>query len=130
MCRSGGRHDPLGLRQPTLAAPPAAAPQVGGFDPRYSRGYYEDVDLAMRVAASGTEVLVQPLALVFHEKGTTFGGELTDQLVAANREAFVSRWKAELQAREQAALPMPTGVIAWPMRHAHERAPVPTPPAG
>ena len=86
---------------PTPYDVPPARLQVGGFDPRYERGYYEDTDFAMAVAASGLEVLMQPLALVFHQEGTTFGtdatSELKHSLMAANRERFRNKWAHQLQ---------------------------------
>ena len=37
---------------------------VGGFDPVYGMGYYEDTDMAMVLASRGLEVVYQPLAVV------------------------------------------------------------------
>jgi hypothetical protein len=38
--------------------------QIGGFDPAYGLGYYEDTDLAMAIRASGYHVVFQPLSVV------------------------------------------------------------------
>ena len=37
---------------------------VGGFDPAYGMGYYEDTDLAMAMAKHGMDVVFQPLSVV------------------------------------------------------------------
>jgi GT2 family glycosyltransferase len=37
---------------------------VGGFDPEYGLGYYEDTDLAMAIRAKGYTVMYQPLSVV------------------------------------------------------------------
>ena len=43
---------------------------LGGFDPAYHPAYFEDVDLALRVRATGRRVAVAPRARVVHVTGT------------------------------------------------------------
>eukprot|EP00887_Chlorella_sp_A99_P006816 scaffold2.g6816.t1 len=75
--------------------------KLGGFDTRYEKGYYEDTDLALSVASAGYEVLFQPLAVVYHQEGTTFGtdesSEVKRTLMARNKAAFLGKWQATLQ---------------------------------
>ncbi|GAB4814786.1 hypothetical protein N2152v2_001832 [Parachlorella kessleri] len=77
--------------------------RLGGFDSQYERGYFEDTDLAMSVRAAGLQVLLQPLAVVHHLEGTTFGTDATSalkrQLMEDNRAKFVHKWGSVLQAR-------------------------------
>lgn len=81
---------------------------IGGFDPRYELGYYEDTDLAMSVRAAGITVVYQPLAVVYHQEGGTFGGDESprkQRLMAANRAKFVDKWAHQLQDHDAAGTP-------------------------
>lgn len=75
--------------------------QLGGFDPQFNKGYYEDTDLAMSVTNSGLEVLFQPLAVVYHQEGGTFGTDETSSLkrdlMAQNGALFKNKWRDVLQ---------------------------------
>lgn len=44
---------------------------LGGFDPAYGLGYWEDTDLAMKVRQAGLAVVYQPLAVVGGWRGST-----------------------------------------------------------
>ncbi len=53
-----------------------------------------------RLTAKGYRVLYQPLAVVYHQEGTTFGTDATERkqkLMARNREVFIKRWESSLQ---------------------------------
>jgi GT2 family glycosyltransferase len=54
----------LALRRRALEA-------VGGLDPRFHPAWFEDVDLAHRLAGKGLEVRYWPRAELSHEKGST-----------------------------------------------------------
>ena len=41
---------------------PNALSKVGGFDTKYTPAYYEDTDLAFKIARQGLKVLYQPLS--------------------------------------------------------------------
>jgi GT2 family glycosyltransferase len=56
----------LGIRREVLAV-------VGGFDPLYFPGYYEDVDLCWRVRQAGWKVWYEPEAVAYHYEGGSFG---------------------------------------------------------
>ncbi len=47
--------------------------QLGGFDTAYARGYWEDVDLCMRVREAGYRVFYEPRCTLFHSVGSTGG---------------------------------------------------------
>ncbi len=70
---------------------------LGGFDPAYGRGYYEDTDLAMAVRNKSMEVVIQPLAIVYHKEGNTFGAAQKQSLMAKNQQLFSQKWKDQLQ---------------------------------
>jgi O-antigen biosynthesis protein len=77
---------------------------LGGFDPVYSPGYYEDVDLAFRVRRSGYRVVYQPRASVVHVEGVSHGRALDEgikRFLLVNAEKFRARWSDVLE-REQA----------------------------
>lgn len=46
--------------------------KLGGFDPIFKPGYWEDIDLSYRALKVGYEVLWEPDAKVWHNHGTTF----------------------------------------------------------
>ena len=83
-----------------IPAPLFAA--LGGFDSKYAPAYYEDTDLAFKVAAQGLSVLYQPLSVVTHYEGITSGTDLAagaKQYQEINRATFVTTW-AEVLARK------------------------------
>lgn len=62
--------------------------QLGGFDTVYGRGYFEDVDLCLRVRDAGFKVWYEPRCALVHSVGTT-GGSPT---FAKNAAIFRERW--------------------------------------
>ncbi len=75
---------------------------LGGFDPVYGTAYYEDVDLAFRLAAMGLRVVIEPAVRVVHAQGAS-SPTLAD--AAARRDAnqlrFRTRWEPMLGHRPQ-----------------------------
>ncbi|KQY49668.1 glycosyltransferase [Lysobacter sp. Root494] len=85
-----------------LAIPRALCLSLGGFDSLYAPAFYEDTDLAMRVRATGLQVLVQPASHVVHVEGVTTGtddrhGVKSGQPI--NQRRFAERWKSVLPAQ-------------------------------
>ena len=73
--------------------------RLGGFDGRYSPGYYEDVDLAFRVRANGFRVVYEPGAVVAHSEGASHGHDPSSgakRFLPRNAEIFRSTWAEEL----------------------------------
>jgi GT2 family glycosyltransferase len=74
---------------------------LGGFDARYEKGYYEDTDLAFTMTQAGLDIVYQPLAVVYHQEGSTFGTDQTSdlkrQLMKQNKAKFVEKWADKLQ---------------------------------
>lgn len=78
--------------------------KVGGFDSKYAPAYYEDTDLAFKIAQAGFKVLYQPLSKIIHYEGATGGTDLstgTKKYQAVNRETFVSSWAEVLATKPQ-----------------------------
>jgi GT2 family glycosyltransferase len=53
--------------------------ELGGFNPIYDPGYWEDIDLSYRAHKRGWKVLWDPRAKVEHVRESTFGGKYYDQ---------------------------------------------------
>ncbi|KAG1658489.1 hypothetical protein FOA52_006268 [Chlamydomonas sp. UWO 241] len=82
---------------------------LGGFDPRYERGYYEDTDLALAAANASLLVMYQPGAIVYHQEGSTLGTDespLKQRLMVENKQKFVDKWDFLLKLKHE-YLPYP-----------------------
>lgn len=78
--------------------------QLGGFDPKYAPAYYEDTDLAFKVAQAGRKVLYQPLSVVVHHEGITAGTDVTSgakRYQDINRQTFISTWATVLAGKPE-----------------------------
>jgi GT2 family glycosyltransferase/glycosyltransferase involved in cell wall biosynthesis len=78
--------------------------KVGGFDPKYAPAYYEDTDLAFKVAQAGYKVLYQPLSEVIHYEGATGGTDIsagTKKYQAINRATFTASWAQVLATKPE-----------------------------
>ena len=69
-----------------------------GFDPRFSPGYYEDVDLAFRVREIRRKVYYQPSSVVIHHEGASAQPGRQEK-IAANQNTFYDRWRRTLRLR-------------------------------
>lgn len=71
----------------------AAFVALGGFDPLYRPGYWEDFDLSYRAWQRGWTSVFEPQSVIYHRGGATLGGTLSDrrrdQLLARNRVLFL-----------------------------------------
>ena len=67
--------------------------KIGGFDPVFGRGYYEDIDLGRRLDLLGWRMGVHPNARIYHKGGGSFGRSLSYlELVRHNRSLYFSRY--------------------------------------
>jgi GT2 family glycosyltransferase/glycosyltransferase involved in cell wall biosynthesis len=77
--------------------------RLGGFDPLYSPGYYEDTDLAQKVLNLGLSVIVQTESVVYHVEGVS-SGTATDSGMKAfqpiNALKFQGKWANFLAERK------------------------------
>jgi GT2 family glycosyltransferase len=88
-----------------LATRRALFEQLGGFDPEFRPGYYEDTDYCFRVRAKGYRVYYQPASAVVHREGGTAGLDPSTgmkQFQTINRQKFVDRWQEALNFRPPA----------------------------
>ena len=73
---------------------------LGGFDPVFAPGYYEDTDLAFRVRALGKRVVMQPASEIVHLEGVSSGTDPTGmgmkRFQVINHAKFYKRWKDTL----------------------------------
>jgi len=76
--------------------------KVGGFGFEWEPAYYEDTDLCLKLWTNCGKVMVNPLARVVHiESKTTSDARLQLQDISEiNRERFVKKWGAWLEARQ------------------------------
>ncbi|MEO5717227.1 MAG: glycosyltransferase [Chthoniobacterales bacterium] len=88
----------------SVMIPKSLFDELGGFDRKYSPAYYEDTDLAFKVAQAGRKVLYQPLSVVIHYEGVTGGTDIstgTKQYQETNRGTFLSTWAAVLATKPE-----------------------------
>lgn len=77
--------------------------QVGGFDPVYAGGYWEDVDICLKVRDMGYSIWYEPGATFIHTVGSTGG----NPHFAQNAMTFKQRWvdtqkiKADIYAQQE-----------------------------
>lgn len=62
--------------------------ELGGFDPIYGRGYFEDVELCLRAREAGYLVWYEPRCTLIHRVGSTGG----NPRFAVNAQIFHDRW--------------------------------------
>lgn len=79
--------------------------RVGGFDPDYGLGYYEDTDLGFALREAGFHTRYVPASRVQHASGASFGRDLHARQVARNRPRFVERHARALQGRPRISRP-------------------------
>ena len=76
---------------------------VGGFDPAYIRGYFEDVDLCQKIKESGKEIWYCHEACLVHSVGKSTKTESREQVLELNRIfmqnslLFHERWDAKIK---------------------------------
>lgn len=73
---------------------------AGGFDTAYAPAYYEDVDLCFQLRDAGGRVVYQPMSVVYHAEGASYGSNVRPEARAAQERAravFARRRHDELQ---------------------------------
>ena len=77
---------------------------LGGFDPVFGRGYFEDVDLCFSLAGRGLRVLYEPRSRVTHVRGGSALPEGSSDPILRNRAIFERRWRHVLRLRPSSPL--------------------------
>jgi len=81
--------------------------EVGSFDPAFSPGYFEDVDLAMRIRRSGYRIVCVERTKILHKVSRTWPGPLKVYLKIRGGAVFFRRY-----ARPAHWLTLPFAVAA------------------
>jgi GT2 family glycosyltransferase len=68
--------------------------KVGGFDPVYGRGYFEDVDTCLKIRQLGFKVWYEPRCTLIHKVGQSGGNPAFRQ----NALTFIQRWRDTIEA--------------------------------
>lgn len=63
---------------------------IGGFDPNYKIGYWEDSEICMNVRELGYKILYQPKSVIYHKLGHTSSGG--HKYFSHNRSYFTNKW--------------------------------------
>jgi GT2 family glycosyltransferase len=73
--------------------------EIGGFDPAYGVGYFEDVDLAFKLKERGLRTMYEPRSRVVHELHGSGGSLQARRQMEGNRTIFFERWSERLGRR-------------------------------
>jgi len=73
--------------------------ELGGFDPAYGIGYFEDVDLSFKLKERGLKTIYEPRSRVVHELHGSGTSKQAQQRMIANRALFYRRWSDRLSHR-------------------------------
>lgn len=93
----------------SLAIPRDLFLQLGGFDLRYSPGYYEDTDLAFSARAAGRSIWYVPDSLVIHAEGVSSAGIVETGMKryqAINQGKFAAKWREALRGQPRPGTPL------------------------
>ncbi len=66
--------------------------ELGGLDPVFFPGYYEDVDFCFRARTSGHKILYDPFSVICHAEGASTGSRWRNFIAAKNGATFLARW--------------------------------------
>lgn len=80
--------------------------KIGGFDPRFGLGNFEDADLCFRALSAGYNVWISDEVFVHHFGSRSFTGNKIDfsELMIRNHRRFVAKWRLPTRANFQRAL--------------------------
>ena len=97
-----------------LATPRELFESLGGLDPAYGFGFYEDTDYCFRVREAGRRVLYQPSSTIIHVEGATAGQDTAvgpKRSQVENQRRFSAKWAHVLPG--QPARPMTNHAADW-----------------
>jgi O-antigen biosynthesis protein len=82
-----------------LVTPRRLFAELGGFDPAFVPGYFEDVDYCFQLKARRLRTIYEPRSRVVHVRSATASTERARRMVEQNRSVFFERWSDRLSAR-------------------------------
>jgi GT2 family glycosyltransferase len=88
------------LRGLLLLITPDCLSEVGGFDPRFGMGNFEDDDFNLRCRLAGYSNWIADGSFLFHYGSQTFQNLKVDYSAAIERNAEIFRWKWDLMNLE------------------------------
>ncbi len=68
-----------------------------GFDPAYRKGYFEDVDLCVKVKHAGLRIRYAPESVFTHLVAQSTAGNVSGEDFRKNALLFISRWESEIR---------------------------------
>lgn len=78
---------------------------VGGFDERFSPGYYEETDLCLRFAQEGFPIIYDPSLVIYHYEYASFSKgrppSISSSLMVRNKEIFSGKHAEKLSTFPQ-----------------------------
>jgi GT2 family glycosyltransferase len=83
--------------------------ELGGFDPRYGFGYYDDDDYCFAVRAAGRCVYFQPESVIVHVEGASAGTDSSKglkQQQVVNQAIFAEKWTDALERQPERLEPL------------------------
>lgn len=95
----------------SLAIPAKLFADLGGFDPRFAPGYYEDTDLAFAVRDRGFTVRYVPDSVVIHAEGISSAAAPDSgmkRFQAINLHKLAEKWQEELTRQPAPGTPLTT----------------------
>lgn len=63
---------------------------IGGFNPNYRIGYWEDSEICLNVRELGYKIMFQPNSIIHHKLGHTSSGN--HQYFGHNKQYFMNKW--------------------------------------
>lgn len=73
-----------------FAMPASLFKYIGGFNPNYRIGYWEDAEICMNVRELGYKILFQPNSIIYHKLGHTASGG--HRYFDHNKQYFMNKW--------------------------------------
>ena len=73
-----------------FAIPAELYKYIGGFNPNYRIGYWEDSEICLNVRELGYKILYQPKSVIYHKLGHTHSGG--HKYFGTNRQFFMNKW--------------------------------------
>ncbi len=75
--------------------------ELGGFDDTFYPAYFEDADLAMKLAQTSWQFWFQPRSVVHHRESASTNESFRQFLLDRNHEIFYQRWKDAISRHEE-----------------------------